>query len=71
MNFFKKIFADASEDTLEDNKMIEINLIDESKNSEQITWTFRMTELHILSQFVTQIKETWESIFSIEMPINI
>jgi hypothetical protein len=54
-----------------DDKKLEINLIDESKNSQQITWTFRVGESHIRSQFIAQLKKTWESLFSIEMPINI
>ncbi len=54
-----------------DDKKLEIDLIDESKNSQQITWTFRVGESHIRSQFVAQLKKTWESLFSIEMPINI
>jgi hypothetical protein len=44
--------------------------VDELRNSEQINWAFGLNKQFLLSQLITQLKETWEQVFFIELPIN-
>lgn len=60
---FKKLFK-------EDETRIVISLVDESKNSKQINWSFSLNKQFVLSQLISQLKEIWEKTFFIELPIS-
>ena len=51
---------------------IEISFVDESSfdTTQQINWLFEFNNNNLLSQLVKQLKEIWEKIFFVEMPIN-
>ncbi|CAF0760392.1 unnamed protein product [Brachionus calyciflorus] len=54
----------------EDETKIEISTVDEANNSTQVNWIIKMNKSYQLSQFISLIKEIWEKIFFIELPIN-
>lgn len=53
-----------------DETRIEINILDESSNSAQIKWIIKMNKTFQLSQFIYLIKDLWEKIFFVELPIS-
>ena len=61
--FLKKLFEDSE-------SKLEVTLVDELNNSGQITWSLKINNLHILSQLIKHLKEHWEAIYSIELPIS-
>lgn len=55
----------------EEETKLEISFVDESKNSKQITWLLNFNKQpHMLSQLIALLKQTWEKIYFIELPIN-
>ena len=54
----------------ENDNQIEISFVDELRNSKQFNWSFCLNKQFLLSQLITQLKDTWEKIFFIELPIN-
>lgn len=53
-----------------DETKIEINILDELSNSIHIKWTIKMNKVFQLSQFIFIIKDIWEKIFFVEIPIS-
>ena len=49
---------------------LEISIVDETKNK-NISWLINFRKQpHMLSQLIELLKQTWESIYGIELPIN-
>ena len=49
---------------------LEISIVDEARNSKQITWSFTINSQHVFSQLIKLIKKAWEQVFFVELPIN-
>jgi len=55
----------------EEETKLEISFVDESRNSKQITWQINFRKQpHMLSQLIALLKNSWEKIYAIELPIN-
>jgi hypothetical protein len=55
----------------ESDTKLEINFVDESRNSKKTVWSFNLSKPFLVGQLVTHLKSIWENIFFVELPINL